>query len=297
MAVFAGEALSQRQSATAWAAALPNVESGDLCSNTNDADGQGLHRAGLVVVFPDGTDMYCVEFAEEEITGMVLLERTGLPLVLSGFGGLGAGVCRIDDVGCSDPGDCFCQCRGADCNFWTYFELDGESWRFLNIGASQRQVRDGTVQGWVWGNGRTTPGSASIDALCESLQPTPQPTRTPQPPVARATRRSPATPAAVLPQPAAVAGTRSTEAPTTASVERTTPLPSAQQTPADVPTPAPRVVRASDRPLSRSEGNSVQGDANEEGGDFPSELVAFSTVALGLVAVTGILVIRRRLHG
>jgi hypothetical protein len=83
--------------------------------------------------------------------------------VLSGFGGLGSGVCRIDNVGCSDPGNCFCQCQGADCHYWTYFELDGDAWRFLQTGASQRRVHDSDVDGWVCGH--APPGAASIGSF------------------------------------------------------------------------------------------------------------------------------------
>ncbi|MGI8485889.1 MAG: hypothetical protein ACR2OU_16720, partial [Thermomicrobiales bacterium] len=52
--------------------------------------------AGLVVYYGDGAMTYAwVPFTENEISGIDLLERSGLPILTVGFGGLGDGVCKI----------------------------------------------------------------------------------------------------------------------------------------------------------------------------------------------------------
>lgn len=131
-----------------------------------DTAGQGLNHATLVIEFPDGrSETYCVGFTEDSISGTDLLDRSGLSVVFSGFGGLGAGVCRIDDVGCSDPGNCYCQCTGADCEFWTYYGIDDGEWRYQPIGPSTRILRDGDTDAWVWGSGRAPP-VVSSRAVC-----------------------------------------------------------------------------------------------------------------------------------
>ncbi len=279
----------------ALAAALPRVEQQQVCAGVGEA-GQALHHAGLVVVFPDGTDTFCIEFTEDELSGAELLQRTGLPLVLSGFGGLGSGVCRIDNVGCSDPGNCFCQCQGADCHYWTYYELDGEAWRFLPVGASQRRVQDGAVDGWVWGNGHTPPGAASIGKLCAAVRPTPAPTATPVP-TNRGTRTT-ATPPPNGP-PANDDGTVGLDARTqVADGEAMTPEPTRVSALEGTlgPTVAPRVVRRSDRPSSDGTGAEDNG-ASDEGGGLPVGLLAFGGVAGALIVVGGGFVVRRRLRG
>ncbi len=123
---------------------------------------QTVHHAGLVIVFPEGRiETRCVEFNEDSISGTQLLQESGLTIVFSSFGGgLGAGVCRIDDVGCSDPGNCFCRCQGASCAFWSYFKLDGSTWRYENVGPATRRLHDGDTDAWVWGSGHAGPGEA-----------------------------------------------------------------------------------------------------------------------------------------
>src|SRR5215208_2617988 len=60
-----------------------------------------LHHAGLVVRDAEGRMTYAwVPFAEEEIDGIDLLRRSGIPVVTVGFGALGDGVCSIAGQGC-----------------------------------------------------------------------------------------------------------------------------------------------------------------------------------------------------
>lgn len=118
----------------------------------------GSNHAGLVVRDGEGRLTYAyVPFAESSISGIDLLRRgldaNGVPLVTIGFGGLGEGVCRIADQGCS-AGECrrrVCQGAGADDPYWRYFRQAAPGdWRPLPLGASATEVRDGDVDAWSW---------------------------------------------------------------------------------------------------------------------------------------------------
>src|SRR5690606_38353479 len=57
--------------------------------------------AGVVVEYGDGQVSYAlVPFTGESLSGFDLLDRTGLSLLSIEFGGLGQGVCTIEDTGC-----------------------------------------------------------------------------------------------------------------------------------------------------------------------------------------------------
>src|SRR5207247_9088948 len=110
--------------------------------------------AGLVVRHGDGRIIYAyVAFPEASISGVELLRRSGISLVTIGFGGLGEGVCTIDDEGCpaSDCRKRVCQGSGEDAPFWQYFrQRTLGDWVALALAASATQVRDGDVDGWSW---------------------------------------------------------------------------------------------------------------------------------------------------
>ena len=116
---------------------------------------QEPNRAAVVVAFDDGTAVsQCVTFDEPSISGYDLLQRTGLDLVVS-TGGLGTAVCRIADSGCP-ANDCFCQCKGADCEYWSYWHWQDGDWQYARIGSHAYQVEDGAIEGWTWGPGSVT---------------------------------------------------------------------------------------------------------------------------------------------
>ncbi len=266
--------------------------------------GQGLHHAGLVVTFADGhTETRCVEFEEEEISGAELLRRSGLSVVFSSSSAFGRAVCRIGDTGCSDPGDCFCQCRGADCAYWAYFGLEDGAWRFQSFGPSQRRLRDGDMDGWIWGSGRTPPGQVTFGEVCPltaSTGPAPSPMVALTPvtdpdPGARTVSPGPGEPLAPLPQ---------SVPPTAAStVGGSREAPFAGPTDIETPPATGEVLQAAGRGDSFEEGGR-QGDAgpeaitpSESGGGPPGGLIAFGAVAALLAAGIGGLALRRRLRG
>jgi hypothetical protein len=125
-----------------------------------------LHHAGVVVRDAEGRMTYAwVPFAEEEIDGIELLHRSGIPVVTVGFGALGDGVCSIDGQGCG-VAECrrtVCQGSAADAPYWQYFRQDPSDsavWTWQPLGASSSAVEDGDVFGWSW-----TAGDPALPAL------------------------------------------------------------------------------------------------------------------------------------
>ena len=139
---------------------------------------QGPHRAGLVVQFPDGqVETLCVEFAEAEITGAHLLDRSGLTGIQDYSSGLGAKVCKIEETGCDYPGEnCWCQCQGSPCAYWNYWQWKDGRWVYSPVGASDRRLRDGDIDSWVWGDGQNPPPPVSLDEICQAAVETPEAT-------------------------------------------------------------------------------------------------------------------------
>ncbi len=162
------------------------------------------HRAGVIVLHGDGSVISaCVTFAEESISGAELLRRSGMEVVLGAYGGLGYGVCTIGDEGCAAGQDCFCQCRSSPCAYWVYSHRNpDDSWAISGSGASGWQVRDGDVDGWVWGDGSTAPPTVTFEQVCPpdtTTDPPATPTSAPQSPSPTIT--SAPLPAPVLPTP------------------------------------------------------------------------------------------------
>ena len=116
-----------------------------------------LNHAGVVVRDAEGDLTYAyVAFPEEEIGGIDLLRRTGLPLVSVGFGGLGEAVCSLAGAGCP-----LAECRRNVCQgssaapYWRYFrQVSPGDWQPLPLGASGARVRDGEIDGWSWTTGQ-----------------------------------------------------------------------------------------------------------------------------------------------
>jgi len=115
------------------------------------------NHAGVVVVYGnDKASKKCVDFSEDQISGMDALERTGLDISVDASNAMGVAVCKIGRNGCNFPGEtCFCQCQGASCLYWSYWKWKGDKWEYSDLGASNTMLHDGDIDGWVWGVGTT----------------------------------------------------------------------------------------------------------------------------------------------
>ncbi len=167
------------------------------------------HQAGLVVQFGDSqVQTYCVNFDTDSISGLQLLQNVSSLQVLydATSTGMGAGVCKINNDGCSFPmEDCFCQCQGLACVYWSYWHLQpNNTWDYSPLGASSFVVTNGQVDGWRWGAGTANsaqpPPVITLNEICQpaptatpTLTPTSIPTATPTP-VPTATAAPSATP-------------------------------------------------------------------------------------------------------
>jgi hypothetical protein len=137
------------------------------------AAGQELNHAGLVVRHGDGRLTYAyVAFPEESINGIELLERSGISVVTVSFGGLGEGVCSLEEEGCpaSDCRQRVCQGPGDDSPYWRYFrQAEPGDWQALALGVSSTKVRDGDIDGWSWTPDEANLPSLTIDDLLMTL--------------------------------------------------------------------------------------------------------------------------------
>jgi hypothetical protein len=137
------------------------------------AAGQAVNHAGLVVRHGDGRITYAyIAFQEETISGIELLERSGISVVTVSFGGLGEGVCSLDEEGCpaSDCRQRVCQGPGDESPYWRYFRQAAPGdWQALALGASSTTVRDGDIDGWSWTPDEANLPSVSMDDLLARL--------------------------------------------------------------------------------------------------------------------------------
>lgn len=121
------------------------------------AQSDAAHRAAIVV----GEDERCVAFDEPEITGIELLQRADLDVVVD-TSARGSAVCRIGSTGCSRD-DCFCDFP----EFWGYWTRDAGDWEFSQVGAAERKVVDGSIDGWSYGkDGEPAPRDRTFEQVC-----------------------------------------------------------------------------------------------------------------------------------
>ena len=149
-----------------WIAALLSLVVGLGLAPAGARSLQAGNRAGVVVQTGDGrVATTCVRFDEPSITGLELLSRAGVSIVVE-VSGLGTAVCAIDGEGCAYPAQpCFCQCQGASCAYWNYLHRVDGAWRYSSISASGYTVTDGAVDAWAWGD-KVTPPVYTVDQIC-----------------------------------------------------------------------------------------------------------------------------------
>ena len=285
------------------------------------ASSAAVNQAGLVVTFGDGRTLtFCIEFDEDSITGLELLQRSGLQLVTSNSSGLGAAVCSIDGEGCQDPGDCFCKCKGGSCEYWAYYLYEDGDWKFSPVGAGNRSVRNGDIDGWAWGGGSGDTPNGNAPTCAE-----PTPTTTPVPPATPRPSATPRPPATIVPsEPSPTTATQSTatRTPGPAVEELATPSSSLPLVPtvavlSDLRTPHPPTpAQASSTPassvsstrsmtaspsarigsvrVSAEEGERNLSTRSGDGNFNWLSLLLFGGVAFGLAGTTGVVIWRRR---
>jgi hypothetical protein len=104
----------------------------------------------------------CVAFAEEQITGLQLIQRSGLQYQTQSFGSLGSAVCQLDGEPSAVPANCFGS--GA---YWQYFHRRGSAWQPSAQAASASTVHDGDMDGWHYAAGAAqAPAAVAFSAVC-----------------------------------------------------------------------------------------------------------------------------------
>lgn len=214
------------------------------------------NRAGLVVVYgPGNTLQTCVSFSESEISGGDLLRRAGLTVVTQQVLGVGEAFCKINAVGCGDPQNCFCQCLGSPCLYWSYWYWQNGDWVYSGRGAGNRVVHNGDVDAWVWGDGQTKPSLTSVSSLCPPLTATPTATIPPTP------SATPLPTLTLTPTPSATAVVATSAA---TAVSTFTPAPTHTRTPAP-----PSATASSSYPAGPTATSGASGSAYPAGTNTP----------------------------
>lgn len=129
--------------------------------------GAALHHAGLVIQHSSGRLLTrCVAFAEAQITGMQLIERSNVSYQAQTFGSMGSAICQLDGEPSLVPSNCF-----GYGPYWQYFHWQG-GWRQSMLGASSSMLRDGDIDGWRYADGAgQAPASVSFAAICSATSP------------------------------------------------------------------------------------------------------------------------------
>jgi hypothetical protein len=133
---------------------------------------------GIVVRHSDGRLLYAyVPLASDHLTGAEALQKSGLTLNVSVGGAYGTAVCAIDGEGCESPReDCFCKSYGSPSFYWHYYlrNPDG-TWRNSNLGAGNRVLHDGDVDGWSWTSDDSALPTVTLAQIAAAVQPTAAP--------------------------------------------------------------------------------------------------------------------------
>ncbi|MHB8647815.1 MAG: hypothetical protein ACYDAR_18700 [Thermomicrobiales bacterium] len=152
------------------------------------AGGTGPARAagavGIVVRHSDGRILYAyVPLTNGELTGAEALQQSGLALNVAVSSAYGTAVCAIDGEGCDSPKEnCFCKSYSSPSFFWHYYLRgpDG-AWRNASVGAANRVLHDGDVDGWSWTSNESELPTVTLAQIAAAVQ---SPTATPIPAIA-----------------------------------------------------------------------------------------------------------------
>ena len=257
----------------------------------------GTNRAGLIVVHGDGRVLTrCVTFTEERISGLALLQRSGLAMDAN-TGPMGSAICTINGEGCPAK-DCFCKCKSNPCTYWNYFHRNPDgSWVYSGMGAAMWTVGNGDVEGWVWGDGSASPPNLTFEAICSAALTSAVSTMSSSADPDVTTPTATVTAAPATPTPTATATTvPSTPTPTaTATTVPSTSTPTATATatpshpltpsPAFPASPAPSVTYALSFPVVVSPGTATY--------RAPNPLLKYIPYALLLICIVGLAWLKR----
>ena len=171
----------------------------------------------------------CVEFAQQAISGLALLQLAGVnsgqPPQVYDWGGGAYTVCQIDRQPQVIPDRCFGPMSGPNWSDWTQ---TGNGWVARSTGVTGYAVRDGDVEGWNYSVGTGTgPPAVAFSQVCAAsgATATAPPARSTAPPAAAVVTATPSgatTPATTL-TPAMQALAPSVSASTAAALASTTP--------------------------------------------------------------------------
>ncbi len=215
-------------------------------ASAHNGRAQSPFQVGLVVQVNGQTITRCVTLSEDKPTGYDVLKDSGLDLITS-IGGMGVAVCSIDGVGCP-ANDCFCQSYSAPYYYWSYWHLQNDTWTYSSLGASNYFVAAQSVEGWIWGDGKTPPPVLNFASICN-----PTPSQTPSYTPSKAPSSTPApiyTPSKAPTETPSLKKTStasSTSLPTLTSVNvnsSATSTPTATTPPPLITTPTPHIFAA-----------------------------------------------------
>ena len=138
-----------------------------------------IHHAALVIQHASGSVITrCVAFAEGQITGLQLVERSGVQYDAQNFGSIGSAMCQLDREPSTVPPGCF-----GSGPYWQYFHRQGGAWQTSAFGASSSLLHDGDMDGWHFAVGANqAPTNAAFSSVCAA----------PAPPAATAPQAAPA---------------------------------------------------------------------------------------------------------
>ena len=181
------------------------------------------HRAALVIEHGAGWPgprvlWKCVEFAQEAISGLALLELAGVnsgqPPQVYNWGGGADTVCQLDRQPTPVPDRCFGPTSGPN---WSDWYVTPSGWVARSTGVSGYTLRDGDIEGWTYTSAYgAPPPSTGFGQVCNVAA---------VPPIA-ATHAASA-PAAVRAAPRATAPPTATSTPAPTSLEAAAPSVSA----------------------------------------------------------------------
>jgi len=122
-----------------------------------------LHHAALVVQHSGGRLITrCVAFTEDQISGLQLIQRSGLEYRAQSFGSLGSAMCQLDGEPSIVPADCF-----GSGPYWQYFHRSASGWGQSAMGAGSSALRDGDMDGWHYAPGAAqAPAAIAFNSVC-----------------------------------------------------------------------------------------------------------------------------------